>query len=691
MSRFRLVVLVAVAFVPTLAAAAPPFRVGAWTVDVTPPAAGSLVPDAAACDATGTFDGPHLFALEEPYKDLNGNGRYDADPPEPFVDCPTPTANGGVRPPDGRWDGIYLNGGSGQNRIPTEVLDPITARTIVVGNRSKTISITVVDNEGVFREIWDLVRQKVHADGVQLDEMFMSSTHDESAPDTIGIGGPTQIVSGVDPFYVEFLVARTAAGIEQAARNTVPAFLRFGQIHPDDLVPCWSSYPFVADETVGAMQARDAKGHVIATLVNYGIHAEELGFSDDDQDRLHLSSDWHHFARAALEAHYGGVAVSMAGAVGSVEMPKVFDALRSFVPVGEHSVPGNGGCRTIYDTSGTPVAYGYTLSNEARGERVATWAERALDAGADSVSSTIAFGRKALFVNLDNAIFQIGGALGVFPYKDVYVNGVQSPRTPDGKEQGNQFKTEVAWYTIGDAQFVTTPGELFPYTYVHDFSGPDDLAVPANGPVHGWVMAALGARWRFIEGLGEDMIGYIFPKSNAVDVPTFAHLGNDPGDVDRFGCGHSDDGEAAAEGGGDLLNDAILSILPAPRSRAADTVQVGRYVWSDGTLHRSPVADGRFGCDSASGAFTLAPDGGAIGVWVLPPGVTQFKRGVGRIYLLRPTAFGRVRSTVHWIDVHDLPQPDGPTTQTRGIGIGRRHHVWVDVFPETTGAVTIAR
>jgi hypothetical protein len=37
---------------------------------------------------------------------------------------------------------------------------------------------------------------------------------------------------------------------------------------------------------------------VIATLANYGIHAEELGFSDDGQDRLHLSSDWHHFARA---------------------------------------------------------------------------------------------------------------------------------------------------------------------------------------------------------------------------------------------------------------------------------------------------------------------------------------------------------------------------------------------------------
>ena len=110
------------------------------------------------------------------------------------------------------------------------------------------------------------------------------------------------------------------------------------------------------------------------------------------------------------------------------------------------------------------------------------------------------------------------------------------------------MKTDLGWFMIGDAEFVTTPGELFPFTYVHDFSGPDDLRVPQFGPVHGWVMATLTARWRFIEGLGEDMLGYIFPRSNAVGVPTASNPS--PDDTDRFGCGHSDDGEAAAEAAG---------------------------------------------------------------------------------------------------------------------------------------------
>ncbi len=685
-----LVALVLAASAPAHAAGR--FLVGASATDITPPLAATATSNPADCDVSGTYDGPHLFSLEEPYQDLNGNGVYDAGdptdpssgPPEPFLDCPTPTANGDLRPPDGRWDGIYLDGGSGHNRLPTEVLDPIWSRTIVVSNGLETISITVADQEGVFKEIWDLVRQKVRADGVQLDEMFMSSTHDESAPDTIGIGGPSDVVSGVDPFYVEFMIAQTAAGIEQAAASMRPATIRFGQVHPDDLVPCWSSYPFVANEAVGAMQARDLDGNAIATLVNYGIHAEELGFSDDGEDRLHLSSDWHHFARSALEQTYGGVAVTMAGPVGSVEMPKVFGAMRSFTPVDTHSEPGNGGCRTIYDTTGTYVPYGYLLSNQERGARIALWAERALDAGALSRTSTIAFARTSLFLPLDNVLFAAAGADGVFTYKKTYVNGVQQPQGANGSQTGNQVKTDVGWYTIGDGEFVTTPGELFPFTYIHDFQGSDDLPHPEFGPVHGWVMATLGARWRFIEGLGEDMVGYIFPRSNAVGVPTASNP--QPDDTDRFGCAHSDDGEAAAEAAGDILNDAILALLPPATKR--DGVVVGRYVWSDGTLHRDPTGDGRHGCDDADKVFTPAPDGGAVGVWLLPAGVTEFKKGVGKVYFLRDSPFGRVRRSVRFLDATGQPT-SAPSTQTRGIMRGKRRHIWIDVFPDTTGLTAL--
>jgi hypothetical protein len=548
----------------------------------------------------------------------------------------------------------------------------------VISDGHKTISITSVDNEGVFKEIWDQVRAKVAADGVVgLDEMVFGSTHDESAPDTIGISGPDQFTSGANPFYVEFLIERTARSIEEAFKDQRGATLRFGQIHPDDLIPCWSSYPYAADEQVAVLQANDRHGHVIATLVNYGIHAEELGFSDDSQDRLHLSSDWHHFARTSLERRYGGMGMTMAGAVGSVEMPQVYPSPRDFAPVSEYSSSGNGGCRTIYATDDTRVPYGYLLSTRSRGERVARWAERALERGQRSRSGVVDARRETLFLPLENVLFALGAEIGVIPEKDAYLDGQKLARLPSGALAGpappNEFLTDVLWLRIGDAEFVNAPGEVFPYTYVRDFGGPEDQAVPDGRPPPAWVMPRLSQPFRFIVGLGDDMVGYIFPKTNAVSVPLSLGGGSD---VDRFGCSHPDDGEAAAGDAGDLIVTALLTILPADASH--DTIRTGRYVWRDGTLHHSPLGEGGQACQGPGNRFVPAPGGAAIGIWALPPGSTQFAPHVGEQIRVEPDGDWR------WMDLRGRPQ-EHASTQTRGVIDREGRRIWLDVFPETSG------
>ena len=685
MSAIRLVVAIAsVAVLAASAAAAAPaaatgassapasstaavFQVGAAAVDVTPPLASSGAPNPAAACATpaqlAQYDGPHLLSLEEPYIDTNGNGIWDEG--EPFIDCSVPLTNGRTAPPDQRWDGIMLGGGDGGPREPTAVLDELWARTIVVQSGTKTVSLTSVDNEGVFKEIWDQVRAKVRADGVRnVDTMLFSSTHDESAPDTIGISGPDPFTSGVDPFYVQFLVDRTAQSIEQAASALQPATLRYGMVHPNNLVTCWSSYPFVADESIGALQARSvSNGKVIFTLANYGIHAEELGFSSSSQDALHLSSDWPGFARSALEARYGGMAMTLAGAVGSVEMPQVYPSARSFEPVGVYSSFGNGGCRTTYVTDSTAVPYGYTLSTKARGEQVARWTEFALGHGADSQSGGVDVATKKFFVPLDNALFALGSEIGVIAGKTAYLDGAVVPRGPTGAEiggPGNEFQTEVFWLRIGDGGFASAPGELFPYTYIRSFAGPDDEAVPdPTWSPPPWIMARMNTRWRFVVGLGDDMIGYIFPRTNAVGVPTSDDL--DPPDVDRFGCGHSDDGEAAAAGAGDLVADKLMSIMPAPH----DLVLTGRYIWPDGSLHRSPIGEGGQACTGPGNTFVPAPDGGAQAVAIGP---------------LRIPVDGH---TLRWMDDTGQPQT-APSDQTRGVMDQFGHRYWLDVFPNVS-------
>src|SRR6266446_6999868 len=61
--------------------AAARFVVGAAAADITPPLAAEAASNPADCDTTGLYDGPHLFSLEKPYQDTNGNGQYDAGDP----------------------------------------------------------------------------------------------------------------------------------------------------------------------------------------------------------------------------------------------------------------------------------------------------------------------------------------------------------------------------------------------------------------------------------------------------------------------------------------------------------------------------------------------------------------------------------------------------------------------------------
>ena len=60
--------------------------------------------------------------------------------------------------------------------------------------------------------------------------------------------------------------------------------------------------------------------------------------------------------------------------------------------------------------------------------------------------------------------------------------------------------------------------------------------------------------YRFIDGLAEDMVGYIFPCGNGVGVPGEYPVSNPSADsADRFGCGHSDDSESASSDAGNVI------------------------------------------------------------------------------------------------------------------------------------------
>jgi hypothetical protein len=632
------------------------FKAGAAVESITPPAFGGVRNDPANCTSRApnpaAYNGPRLFAFEEPYIDQAHAGTYQ--PGDPFLDC-----NG-----NGRWDGILLGGGGNNPRFATTVADQVTARAIVVSNHRQTLAVEVLDQEGVFNVYQERIRAKVAADGYRLDGIFISATHDESAPDTLGISGVNQTTSGVDAYYVDFLVARSAKAIEDAYSQRRPARIKYAEaIEPANLRQCFSSYPFVDDQLMPSFQAVATNGRVIATLGNVSQHAETLGFNPNPIQNDWISSDWPTFFRTELEQRYGGVAIEMAGSVGSNETPQVFPGPVSRVPQQFLDASHPAGCRTLFQPNGTPAPVGYDQETKVLGRQLGVAVGDALSrSGAWSTSDTIWGERRPVCITLTNVLFQFGAQLGVFADRPSFTNNctVEIPPAPNGSTTGNELRSDAAAFRIGDAEFASVPGEVFPFTYLRSFLGPQDMP-NAQYPLPAWVMTHMHTPYRFVDGLAEDMLGYIFPRGNGVGVPGENNSGSG---ADRFGCGHSDDSEATTSQAGDIVGNALVGVLDQ-FGGAPEHVSEGRYVLPDGTLSRDPQGQPESIKCNVDTVFNAT--GPAVAVW-LPGGPA-----------------GQVVFPAAWMSLSGRRQAR-PDRNTRGwIGHDDTRH-WLDVFPDISGA-----
>lgn len=633
------------------------FRVGAAVESITPPAFGAVRNDPADCAPTAAgappYDGLRRFAFEEPYIDQAHTGTYQ--PGDPYLDC-----NG-----NGRWEGTLLGGGADTPRFATAVADRVTARAIVVSNGRRTLAVEVLDQEGLFGVYQARIRARVAADGYRLDGMFLSATHDESAPDTLGISGVTQTTSGVNAYYVDYLVDQSAKAIERAYRSRRAARIKYAEaIEPRSLRQCFSSYPFVDDQLMPSLQAVDRRGRVIATLGNVSQHAETLGFNPDPTERTLISSDWPHFFRTELEQRYGGVAIEMAGSVGSNETPQVFPGSISRVPERFVDASHPAGCRTLFEANGAPVAVGYHQETTVLGQQLATAVGNALDRkGTWSATNTLWGQRRPVCITLTNTLFKLGAQLGVFAGPSGFTDNctVEFPPSPTGSTSGDELRSHVAVFRIGDGEFASVPGEVFPFTYLRGFLGPEDMPRPQYA-LPQWVLPHMHAPYRFVDGLAEDMLGYIFPRGNAVGVPGEP---DSDSDVDRFGCGHSDDSEAASSATGDIVANALVGMLDRVGG-ASEHITTGRYILPGGVLSRDPLGQpGSIKCDIDM-VFARAKRP-AVGIWI-PAG-----------------RFGRIVIPHAWMSLSGRRQFH-PDRNTRGwIGPhGVRH--WLDVYPDISGA-----
>ena len=687
LKAFACLALAAAVFaLPGRAEAAAPYEVGAARVDVTPPAASqkSATPAAfAKCPAT--MNGPRPWAFDEPYVDIDGSGdfNYPNGAPEPYCD-----ANH-----NGRWDGIYVSGGV--DHPAGDVHDPIDARAIAISDGRHAVVIVSVVAQGLFENYTAAMRREAQHLRPGIDNVIVSANHNESSPDTVGIyggppvpddlpavGGAVGENSGIDDYYMGFLIHHVAAAAARAYDARRPATLwsshfRVNQegdgepLRPAGVaIDLSRNFPTTADDGSPAavdpkarvLQARTAGGRPIVTVMNLAAHNQEIGHSDAAP--FDISSDWPGYFSRKLEDRVPGMAMFLVGDNGSEEDPTTVPT----VGCPEEPQACYSQARATGEALARAVAIDLTTARKLDGGRVGSQ-------------------RDVFFAPLENNLFKAAAAAGLFAKRKLYTNGVPTGRT------GRDLKTSVATVNVGpDLQFLANPGEAFPALTLGSFWGIDDAGCPErpNPPVPTWHAYASN---RFQIGLADDMIGYQEPAWAFSSLPgAFNYYGppdhggpatctDDLDDRDSKGHQH----KLETEGAGPTASNLVASHLTRLLERNPDPVaqvRQGRYVFRDGSLSRSPERP------VAGGDGTE----GAVGVWLAEPGSDQLSSDSGKIVALPGIrSFGdrRVDASGRFMDYDGRFQP-GPDITTRGMLTGRQtapdKRYYLKVYPALTAS-----
>lgn len=434
----------------------------------------------------------------EKYTDTNHNGRWDTG--EPFEDDPgndllDPSSNG-------KYDGIFL-AGFGNNRLATGKHDDLWARVVVLEYGTTRIALVSIDVLGYYSkanyyglgEVRKLVDPKL---GV--DEILIASTHNHEAPDTIGAWGRNGLSDGKYPRYLRYVDRQIAKAINKAASSAVPAVMKLGRTDPR-VSPSIAGMqtrthgrpPDFYDQELRVMQFFDAspnrRDKAIATLINWNTHPESM-----ESANTLITSDFPHAVRESVEKEYGGTAVYISGAIGAVEI--IGDSNNKL----DDRVRFDGKDYPLRPNSKRPE---YTFERtEAIGRDVAKAALNALREGKISSVSGIDLKKATLRAPMDNAGYLFLTEKGV-------LDTMVMPR------EGQQLELETTVYaiTIGDAQIITTPGELFPEVFygVDRYRRRDCNEADTRRPAEPGIRDRMTGTYKFVFGLCPDEFGYIVP------------------------------------------------------------------------------------------------------------------------------------------------------------------------------------
>ena len=411
----------------------------------------------------------------------------------------TPTVN--------HTDPVYI-AGFGTDRQAEGYHDRLWARGVVLAGPGGRVAIVSIDVIGYSVNETETARAMISPES-GIDYTAISSTHSHEGPDTQGLWGPSDLVTGIDFGYLDFLNETIADCIDEAAGKLEEARLRTATVPTDGLsLGIWfedDGYGVadvhvrpgddelapdtdgrIVNPTLPILQVTkrepngDGEYDILGTLVSFANHPESLA-----GDNVLLTSDFPHYARARLEAEYDSPAIWVSSDLGVLQTPHDIDILDP-------------------DTGEPAVKYTYHWA-ELYGNLLAERAISGIDvteAGNDAPEIRFA-STTPVAIPLANPFFRIAVAAGVInSRRSLYTDGQPDDRNGNPypppfdwipQALGEDLHTEVGAMRIGNASFAVVPTELDPQT----------------GDIYRDEMT--GAEHKFIIGLGNDHIGYQVP------------------------------------------------------------------------------------------------------------------------------------------------------------------------------------
>lgn len=387
--------------------------------------------------------------------------------------------------PDVKAGPVWI-AGYGNGRKATGVHDPLYARSVVLRDGDRKIGLVSVDLVGIQYPLTLSVREALK----DFSYVMVASTHNHEGPDVIGLWGPQQGVTGVDPEYIAKLKTSIVAAVREAEKNLAPAEATYGTAEGGRLMRD-SRLPEVKDGVLRLIRFnRPGESKPSGILVQWNCHPESL-----DSENTEITADFPWWTVKALEEAHGCPVAYFSGAVG-----------------GLMSNPND-----WTDDDGKAYHAGTFEYADAYGKAKARVAEEALRGATPIELTPFQVVAKRVALPLFNPGYRQLRAAGALPRSAVRWTGdFEKPGEvlPERSVEGDlALVSEVAYLRLGELHVAGIPGELYPELVYGKFQEPVEPNVDhPDAPLEPAVASSLPGPKFLMFGLANDEVGYIIPK-----------------------------------------------------------------------------------------------------------------------------------------------------------------------------------